>query len=236
MYLPVDETGVMIMKNKFLGVLAASAVILLAVIYFSSIQSRERMYAGKFSSLPSDLSGRIDLSEKVAIFDESQISIPETVFAENESSVLGAVYGEKWIEVDLSEQKLKAWDGDRLFLETLISTGLPWWPTPTGEFKIWIKLRATKMEGGTGKYYYYLPNVPYVMYFGNQEVPNWRGYGLHGTYWHDDFGTQRSHGCVNLPTEMAGRLYYWVDPAVPAGKWSVRATANNPGTRVIIHE
>jgi lipoprotein-anchoring transpeptidase ErfK/SrfK len=136
----------------------------------------------------------------------------------------------------LSEQKLKAWEGSSLFLETPVSTGLPWWPTPTGEFNIWIKLRATKMEGGEGKYYYYLPNVPYVMYFGSNEVPYWRGYGLHGTYWHSDFGTQRSHGCVNLPTNIAERLFYWVSPDLLTSKWSVRASEGNPGTKIVIHE
>jgi lipoprotein-anchoring transpeptidase ErfK/SrfK len=121
-------------------------------------------------------------------------------------------------------------------LETLVSTGLPWYPTPTGEFRIWIKLRATKMEGGEGKYYYYLPNVPYVMFFENDQVPGWRGYGLHGTYWHNDFGTQRSHGCVNLPTTVAERLYYWVNPQLPGGKTSVKASSGNIGTRIVIHE
>ena len=135
-----------------------------------------------------------------------------------------------------SEQKLKAWEGDRLFLETPVSTGLSWWPTPTGEFRIWIKLRATKMEGGSGKYYYYLPNVPYVMFFENDEIPGWRGYGLHGTYWHDDFGTQRSHGCVNLPTNIAKELYHWTTPILPGGRSVVRSSSGNLGTRVVIHE
>jgi lipoprotein-anchoring transpeptidase ErfK/SrfK len=49
---------------------------------------------------------------------------------------------------------------------------------------------------------YYLPNVPYVMYF-------YRGYGLHGTYWHHNIGTPMSHGCVNLPTAEAGWLFNW---------------------------
>ena len=144
--------------------------------------------------------------------------------------------GKKWIEIDLSEQKIKAWDGDNLFLESLVSTGLPWYPTPQGEYKIWIKLRATKMEGGEGKYYYNLPNVPFVMFFENEKVPGWRGYGLHGTYWHNDFGRVRSHGCVNLPTSVAQQLYYWTDPQIADGKWMITANGENPGTRIVIHE
>ena len=147
-----------------------------------------------------------------------------------------AVRSDRWVEVDLSEQHLWAWDGDKLFLDTPVSTGLPWFPTPTGEFTIWIKLRATRMEGGEGKYYYNLPNVPYVMYFENDEVPGWRGYGLHGTYWHNDFGHVHSHGCVNLPTSVAKELYYFLYPSLPEGKGSVYATADNPGSKVVIHE
>jgi len=131
---------------------------------------------------------------------------------------------------------LRAWEGGNIFLETKISSGLPGTPTPKGEFRVWVKLRATKMEGGQGRYYYYLPNVPYVMYFENENVPGWRGYGLHGTYWHSDFGTPRSHGCVNLPTPVAEQLYYWVTPDLPANKSSVFAGPENPGTRIVIHD
>ena len=143
---------------------------------------------------------------------------------------------ERWIEVDLSEQKLRAWDGNALFLETPISSGLPWTPTPKGEFRIWIKLRFTKMEGGEGQYYYNLPNVPYVMFFENENVPGWKGYGLHGTYWHNSFGVQRSHGCVNLPTSVAEKLFYWTTPELGNNKWVVYATDKNPGTRIVVHE
>jgi hypothetical protein len=67
-------------------------------------------------------------------------------------------------------------------------------------------------------------------------VPAWRGYGLHGTYWHDAFGTQRSHGCVNLPTPIAEKLFYWTTPELDSNKWAVYASDKNPGTRIVIHE
>jgi lipoprotein-anchoring transpeptidase ErfK/SrfK len=92
------------------------------------------------------------------------------------------------------------------------------------------------MEGGSGNYYYYLPNVPYVMFFENAQVPGWKGYGLHGTYWHNDFGNQRSHGCVNLPTPIAERLYYWTTPTLPESRSVVYSNEGNPGTRIVIHE
>lgn len=181
--------------------------------------------------------GSVQIDQKKGVFEQKEIPVPESLLAMDENlQVLGETTGEKWIEVDLSEQKIKAWQGGNLFLESLVSTGLPWWPTPTGEFRIWIKLRATKMEGGSGRYYYNLPNVPYTMFFENEKVPSWRGFGLHGTYWHDDFGRVHSHGCVNLPTEIAKQLFYWVGPNLGERTWSVRASEENPGTRIIIHE
>lgn len=183
-----------------------------------------------------DSSGIFDPAEKVGYFEGKSVDVPPMALLAR-LPVLSAQEGaERWIEVDLSEQKLVAWEGDQLFLETKISTGLPQWPTPVGEFRVWTKLRATKMEGGSGKYYYNLPNVPFVMFFENGQIPGYRGYGLHGTYWHNDFGTRRSHGCVNLPTPVAQQLFYWIGPALPEGKGIVRADAANQGTRIVIHE
>ncbi len=184
-----------------------------------------------------DLSGVYSQSDNVAYFEGGNVYVPKLAEDSNNDPVLGVAYpNERWIEIDLSEQKLWAWDNGQLYLETPISTGLPWTPTPTGEFRIWIKLRYTKMSGGEGKDYYYLPNVPYVMFFGNDKVPDWKGYGLHGTYWHDDFGNQRSHGCVNLPTPIAEKLFYWVGPVLTQGKWVARISGENTGTRILIHE
>jgi hypothetical protein len=183
----------------------------------------------------SDFSG--DLTDETqALFEGREINVPALAQADDDVAVLGTSSEQRWVEVDLSEQKLRAWDGNSLFLETPVSSGLPWTPTPTGEFRVWIKLRATKMEGGRGKYYYYLPNVPYVMFFENERVPGWKGYGLHGTYWHNDFGTRRSHGCVNLPTNIAEQLFYFLGPELPAGKSTVRSSVENPGGRIVIHE
>lgn len=155
---------------------------------------------------------------------------------QNEAILGVADPNDKWIEVDLSEQKIRAWSGSQLYLESLISSGLPGTPTPKGEFRIWAKLRYVKMEGGEGRYYYNLPNVPFTMFFESESTPKYLGYGLHGTYWHSDFGKVHSHGCVNLPTSVAGQIYEWANPVLPQGKKSVFASADNPGTRVVIHE
>lgn len=221
-----------ITKKGVFKMFVVSGAVLLLILFGTS----RKNILGSNSCGVKSLTEEFTESPQAAIFEGREIAVPKTAFNKGNSLVLGQSSSEKWIEVDLSEQKLKAWDGDTLFLETLVSTGLPWWPTPKGEFRIWSKVRATKMEGGTGKYYYNLPNVPYVMFFENAEVAGSRGFSLHGTYWHSDFGNVHSHGCVNLPTPIAEKLYSWVMPFTGEKKGFTRATEDNPGTRVLIHE
>lgn len=124
---------------------------------------------------------------------------------------------EKRVEINLSEQRLEAYLGSQKIFNFVVSTGKPWWPTPAGTFYPGIKLLSTRMQGGSVYYgtYYNLPNVPYVVYFGNNQIPWWRGYGLHGTYWHNNFGFPMSHGCVNLRIPDAEKLYYWIEMSTP---------------------
>ncbi len=132
---------------------------------------------------------------------------------------------EKWIEVDLYEQTLAAYEGDQLIYATLVSSGLPQWETPRGLYQIWQKVYVAKMSGREGKEdYYYLEDVPWTMYF------NW-DVGLHGAYWHDGFGYRHSHGCVNLPPIAAQWLYHWTDPYIPDGVNRLTTT----GTWVWVH-
>jgi lipoprotein-anchoring transpeptidase ErfK/SrfK len=133
--------------------------------------------------------------------------------------------GEKWIEVNVTTQQVTAWEGNTPVLTYIVSTGLPNTPTVLGEFNIYWKLEKTPMSGPG----YYLPDVPYTMYF-------YGGYALHGTYWHENFGQPMSHGCVNLETENAKKLFDWADPVVPTGLTQVAATADNPGTLVVVHD
>jgi lipoprotein-anchoring transpeptidase ErfK/SrfK len=198
------------------------------------VESKKR-FDNRVAAKVSDFSGKIKPEEKEGIYEGEKVTVPDLVLKDASPLVLGISNEERWIEVDLSEQKLRAWEGNSLFLESPVSTGLPWWPTPEGEFRIWAKVRATRMEGGEGKYYYNLPNVPYVMFFENNSVPGWRGFSLHGTYWHNDFGRQHSHGCVNLPTPIAEKLYYWTSPVLPQGKSSIYSSTENSGTRIVIH-
>lgn len=105
---------------------------------------------------------------------------------------------EKHIVVDLSEQKLYAYEGDNLVFESLVSTGLRN-STPPGTFRVFRKIPYRHMQGAD----YNLPGVPWTMYFTG------RGAAIHGTYWHNDFGHKHSHGCVNLPLDESEWMYRW---------------------------
>jgi lipoprotein-anchoring transpeptidase ErfK/SrfK len=106
--------------------------------------------------------------------------------------------GERWIDVDLTNQSVYAYEGDAVVNSFIVSTGTWLTPTVTGQYKVYVKYRSASMSGPG----YYLPAVPYIMYF-------YKSYGLHGTYWHNNFGTPMSHGCVNLRTDDAAWLYDW---------------------------
>jgi lipoprotein-anchoring transpeptidase ErfK/SrfK len=103
---------------------------------------------------------------------------------------------ENWVDVNLSQQMAYAYRGRKLINSFLVSTGTWQYPTVTGQYHIYVKYRYADMTGPG----YYLPNVPYVMYF-------YKGYGLHGTYWHHNFGTPMSHGCINFSIPDAAWLF-----------------------------
>lgn len=135
---------------------------------------------------------------------------------------------EKWVEVDLYEQTLAAYEGDRMVYATLVSSGLPFWETRTGLFRIWLKTDAGKMSGSEGRSdYYFLEDVPWTMYFHG-------AYALHGAYWHDRFGIKHSHGCVNMSLTDAKWLFDWTTPVSTRQGWKM-STEAEPGTWVWVH-
>ena len=116
----------------------------------------------------------------------------------------------KRIVVNLSKQWLYAYEDDRLVFDAPVATGRDGMNTPTGNFQIYAKLPVQTMDGVTDGKYWVVPNVPHVMYFSG-------GVALHGTYWHNLFGTgaRPSHGCVNLPLKSAAWLYEWAPVGTP---------------------
>ena len=187
--------------------------------------------------------GKFDEEASAAIYNSRVIDYPKTSLAyaysqalaqnqDKNQTVLGTTNGtgeEKWIDISLDEQRLRAWEGNRLVMEFPVSTGL-WASTPKGTFNIWYKTRSQSMRGGSQVLgtYYNLPNVPNNMFF-------YLGYAIHGAYWHNNFGHPMSHGCVNSPLASAAQIFEWAGPVVPPGQGAVRTTAENPGTRVVVH-
>ncbi len=110
----------------------------------------------------------------------------------------------KQIVVDISDQRVYAYENGVLVRNVLVSTGI--WPfnTVLGDFSVYLKYDSQTMSGPG----YFLPGVPWVMYF-------YQSYSLHGTYWHNNFGTPMSHGCVNMPTPEAEWLYHWAEMGTP---------------------
>jgi len=139
--------------------------------------------------------------------------------------------GEQWIEIDLFEQTLAAYEGERMVYATLISSGRsgPTW-TESGLFRIWYKTRAGKMSNPDAEDgdpdWYFLEDVPWSMYFNGPAA-------LHTAYWHDAFSFTRSHGCVNVAPRDAEWLFNWTKPYVPPDVKSARA--NGGGTWVWVH-
>ncbi len=133
----------------------------------------------------------------------------------------------KWIFVNIYEQTLAAYEGERLIFASLVSSGLPKWETIKGVFQIQYKNRLQPMYNGAGDPElgeYYLEEVPFNMFFSGD-------YALHGAYWHDGFGFKKSRGCVNLSIRDARWLFDWTEP--PASQWGyAKAGPNNPGTWV----
>ena len=140
--------------------------------------------------------------------------------------------GERWIDVDVRSQVLTAYQGERPVFATLISTGRGTdgseLATPRGSHRLWVKLAASNMDNlddQSATQNYAIQAVPWVMYFEH-------GYGLHGTFWHHDFGNPHSHGCVNLAPLDAERLFSWTSPRLPSGWTAALPTSYEPGTLI----
>lgn len=161
--------------------------------------------------------------------------------------------GEKWIDISIRQQVLVLWEGTNPVYATLVSTGQDMLGDPTttkstvlGKFRMESKHVTTHMdsnegltrESGDPEYgkskrrgqgTFLLEHVPWVQYFKGS-------YALHATYWHDVFGTARSHGCVNLTPIDAHRIFFWTHPTVPRGWHGRYPTKPEDGTLVYIHE
>jgi hypothetical protein len=135
--------------------------------------------------------------------------------------------GERWIDIDLDSQILVAFEGELPVYATMVSTGAKDTPTETGVYRMWLKESEADMKGLSGEDPYSVATVPWTQFFSPE-----KGLALHTAYWHDKFGTVRSHGCVNLAPKDARWLYFWSDPQVPPGWTMAAGVIEAPGSIV----
>lgn len=211
--------------------------LLIAVIFAHVFISNKPVFTcANSESCIEDLSGKKS-SDSRGIFLGKTVYSPQLTLASAATNapsrqVLAArSYEHKRIYVDLTNQKLYAFEGSSMIMDVPVSTG-KWYPTPTGEFRIWIWLRYTRMSGGTGAGYYNLPNVPFTMYYYNDKIAKTQGFSIHGAYWHENFGQPMSHGCVNMRIADAEKLFNWT---IPSAGFTVYPPQGDPGVLVTVY-
>lgn len=145
---------------------------------------------------------------------------------------------ERWIDVDISEQTLVVFEGDRPVYATLISSGKESrikekdHSTPRGMWRVREKHIASTMDGdgsAAGDLPYSIEDVPYIMYFH-------KSYATHGAFWHRNYGYQMSHGCVNLAPLDAKWIFFYADPQLPEGLHGNWSSESDPGSMVVVHD
>ncbi|MBN1888831.1 MAG: L,D-transpeptidase [Thermoflexales bacterium] len=116
---------------------------------------------------------------------------------------------DKHIEVDLQAQTITAYESGSPVVSSRVSSGYGEFRTPRGKHSVLFKYPAVRMTGGTGSDFYDLPGVAFSTFF------TWSGVAIHGTYWHNDYGRPRSHGCLNVPPDVARWFWRWTAPVAP---------------------
>ena len=132
---------------------------------------------------------------------------------------------DKLIKVNLAKQQLAALENGRVVFAAPMSSGIFDGDTPIGEYRVERKQPSRHMAADEGNGFD-LPGVPWVCFI------SWTGVSFHGTYWHHDYGTPRSHGCINLTPKAAKWLFRWTTPVVPFGEDYVEN--KEIGTKVIV--
>lgn len=143
-------------------------------------------------------------SQEIVQTDANSDGVDDTTGAaieEEAAPAVAAPTGQVWVDINLSSEYMTIYQGDTVLMGTYISSGKPGFETPPGSYTVNTMLDSQTMEGVLGGEYYNVPDVPYVMYFTGV------GHAIHGAYWHNNFGTPMSHGCINMPLDAAAYLY-----------------------------
>ncbi len=117
---------------------------------------------------------------------------------------------DQWVDVDVGEQVLVAYNGSTPVFATLVASGKSS-PTPLGDYPVWAKVASMDMANQDWEDKpFMVQGVPWVLLFQGHNA-------IHGAYWHDRFGARRSHGCVNVAPIDAKWLFDWIGPTLPKG-------------------
>jgi len=160
----------------------------------------------------------------VQVAEDGWVARADLRIARRTAPPSGTTADDRWFDVDLDEQVLVAYEGDRPVYATLVSTGKVAHRTPTSIARVVSKLASATMVSEKRERYS-VADVPWTMYYDHD-------FALHAAYWHDGFGDPRSHGCVNLAPRDARVLYQWSSPDVPPGWSAVYGDADAPGSLV----
>jgi hypothetical protein len=196
-----DRTRIQYFENGILRLAADGAV---EPLPLGSIAARRAKVDTKPIERPQDVS---TYDEGLFVPPPEATPVEETGSGTEWSSGPGPQQGAwKEIVVSISAQSMWAYEEGQLVMSSLVSTGTAevWeTTTPIGHWSVVSKVDVQDMEGTISDEYYFVADVPYVMYFDNH------GNAIHGTYWHSNFGAPMSHGCVNLPMDIAAFMYEW---------------------------
>lgn len=232
-----EKKSILNYKKHFLPLIVKLSIAVFTILLIFFFTNQTKLPCANSLSCTKDLSGKYDDDKKGDFMGKTVYSPQYLAYEKNldKRKVLGETSGlAKKIEINLTTQQLDAYEDEERIFSFPISSG-KWYPTPTGNFKIWYKVLYTRMRGGNpaNGTYYNLPNVPYVMFFYNSEIAKERGFAIHGAYWHDNFGYPMSHGCVNMRPDDALILYYWADPQPLTHSYFIPVTT--PSTPVYIY-
>jgi len=142
----------------------------------------------------------------------------------------GVTDSDRWVHIDLSEQTLVAYEGDRPVFATLVSTGKEPGMTPVGVHRIQIKHVASPMrDQPPEEEAYSIDDVPWTQYFHGSVA-------IHGAFWHAGFGQVRSHGCVNVSPADARWLFGFTQPLLPDGWHAIAPHGGQKGSVIVVTE
>jgi hypothetical protein len=142
-------------------------------------------------------------------------------------SPLASERTDKKIVVDVAKQEITCFEGETPVFSARTATGVGSNRTPRGEHEVLRKSHTSYMIGGAGNDYYNLPGVSFPTYFTRSAI------AVHGTYWHNDYGRPRSHGCVNVLNDVAQFVFRWTAPAVPYDQHQIMVKRGE-GTKVVV--